>query len=215
MKSKFSNEFCCSLFRTLLFRNLCTETANEQFSDCKFGFFHIPVTHRLSHHRRVRITLIQPVVWEVNGLVTITVITTAMVHHLMRRTKAAKKGEWKKNVWKFSVIAAPMKKFSLPSHTNNILTKEELEARHHAEGVDAFLTFATEVSSMSSPIKRPPSPDSYNGSYVEHIPNGYYESSIIHHSNGNHFGYLSSPPPPKKSRSRTLRTKLKKKAWLR
>ncbi|XP_037051527.1 uncharacterized protein LOC119085200 isoform X2 [Bradysia coprophila] len=99
------------------------------------------------------------------------------------------------------------------SHTNNILTKEELEARHHAEGVDAFLTFATEVSSMSSPIKRPPSPDSYNGSYA--IPIGYYESPVIHHNNNNHFAYLSSPPPPKKSRSRTLRTKLKKKAWLR
>lgn len=48
---------------------------------------------------------------------------------------------------------------------------EELEAQRHAEGVDAFLKFATEVSTMSSPMKRPQSPDSHV--YMENnIPNG-------------------------------------------
>lgn len=99
---------------------------------------------------------------------------------------------------------------------NHNLTKEELERRRHAEGVDAFLTFATEVSTMSSPIKRPPSIDDAH-SYMENIPNNnnnnhYIETTIVSHPP---FNYLSSPSPPKKSRSRTLRTKLKKKSWLR
>ena len=115
-------------------------------------------------------------------------------------------------------------KYRMAPSSQNHISKEELEAQRHAEGVDAFLTFATEVSSMSSPIKRPPSAD-----YMENIPNEYlYETS--HPNNHNHSNnvvnmqphiqnsytiYQMSPSPPKKPRSRTLRTKLKKKAWLR
>lgn len=110
-------------------------------------------------------------------------------------------------------------------------TPEEEEARRHQEGVDAFLSFATEVSSMSSPLKRPPSAE-----YVDTIPmHNYNNSSNNSHpfANGNAtfyyngssspygqhqaiYSYMSSSPsPPKKSRTRTLRTKLKKKTWLR
>lgn len=106
--------------------------------------------------------------------------------------------------------------FEFRSNQQNHITKEELEARRHAEGVDAFLTFATEVSTMSSPLKRPPSADDAHA-YMENIPQNnnshhYIETTIVSHPP---FSYLSSPSPPKKSRSRTLRTKLKKKAWLR
>ena len=108
------------------------------------------------------------------------------------------------------------------------ITAEEEEARRHQEGVDAFLSFATEVSSMSSPLKRPPSAD-----YVENIPMHSYNNNNHPFANGNAtfyynggsspygqhqaiYSYMSSSPsPPKKSRTRTLRTKLKKKTWLR
>lgn len=73
------------------------------------------------------------------------------------------------------------------------------EQRRHAEGVDAFLKFATEVSLMASPIKRAPSPD-YNS----------YEYPLILDKSS----MMSSPP--KKSRTRTFRTKIKKKTtWMR
>lgn len=125
--------------------------------------------------------------------------------------------------------------------SQNDISPEELEARRHQEGVDAFLSFATEVSSMSSPLKRPPSAD-----YVENVPiyskatvaaataavttNNNHIFANNNHNNGNyyyydssssvatipgHYSYLSSPSPPKKSRTRTLRTKLKKKTWIR
>lgn len=45
----------------------------------------------------MKITLIQPVGWAVNGLVTITVITTVMVHRLMLLTKAVRKGKIQRN----------------------------------------------------------------------------------------------------------------------
>lgn len=115
------------------------------------------------------------------------------------------------------------------------MTTAEEEARRHQEGVDAFLSFATEVSSMSSPLKRPPSAD-----YVESVPPVHgYSGSVSNNNNhsfangnanyfysgssspyGQHqqiYSYVSSssPSPPKKSRTRTLRTKLKKKTWLR
>lgn len=104
----------------------------------------------------------------------------------------------------------------------------ELEARRHQEGVDAFLSFATEVSSMSSPIKRPLSADCIdtNGTTQNGYQQFYYYyddsspsstvssiSSVQAFSTPNQQTYLSSPSPPKKSRSRNLRTKLKKKAW--
>lgn len=142
-------------------------------------------------------------------------------------------------------------------HSQHVATPEELEARRHQEGVDAFLSFATEVSSMSSPIKRPPSAD-----YIENIPAHHFNSTnnnnnnnhIINansnnnnnsNSNGNAntnyyyydgdsspttiimsqhpsqmhqqhvYSYLSAPSPPKKARTRVLRTKFKKKTWLR
>lgn len=66
------------------------------------------------------------------------------------------------------------------SHSQNIITAEELEARRHQEGVDAFLSFATEVSSMSSPIKRPPSAD-----YLENIPNHHFNNNHIITNNNN------------------------------
>lgn len=114
--------------------------------------------------------------------------------------------------------------------SQNGITPEEEEARRHQEGVDAFLSFATEVSSMSSPLKRPPSAD-----YVDNIPmHTYSNGNNTNHpfANGNATFYngssspygqhptiysytSSSPSPPKKSRTRTLRTKLKKKTWLR
>lgn len=116
-------------------------------------------------------------------------------------------------------------------HSQNDLTPEE-EARRHQEGVDAFLSFATEVSSMSSPLKRPPSAD-----YVENVPvhnfNNNNNNHVFVNGNGNYYfngnssplnqpfgqphtySYISSPSPTKKSRTRTLRTKLKKKPWLR
>lgn len=116
-------------------------------------------------------------------------------------------------------------------YSQNDLTPEE-EARRHQEGVDAFLSFATEVSSMSSPLKRPPSAD-----YVENVPvynfNNNNNNHVFVNGNGNYYyngnssplnqpfgqphaySYISSPSPTKKSRTRTLRTKLKKKPWLR
>lgn len=116
----------------------------------------------------------------------------------------------------------------LNSHTD--LTPEE-EARRHQEGVDAFLSFATEVSSMSSPLKRPPSADYVENVSVQNFTNNNH---IFANGNGNFYfngnsspvnqqygqqhiySYMSSSPsPPKKSRTRTLRTKLKKKPWLR
>ncbi|XP_031637381.1 putative uncharacterized protein DDB_G0277255 [Contarinia nasturtii] len=114
--------------------------------------------------------------------------------------------------------------------SQNDISREEEEARRHQEGIDAFLSFATEVSSMSSPLKRPPS----SSDYVENVPlqnyntnhnnnhhmfgngNYYYNSSSNQqYGQQNIYSYMSSPSPPKKSRSRTLRTKLKKKTWLR
>lgn len=117
-------------------------------------------------------------------------------------------------------------------HSHNDLTPEEEARRSHQEGVDAFLSFATGVSSMPSPLKRPPSPD-----YVENVPVHNYNNNNNHlFANGNGtyyyngatsplnqqygqqhiYSYMSSSPsPPKKSRTRPIRTKLKKKAWLR
>lgn len=117
-------------------------------------------------------------------------------------------------------------------NSHNDITREEEEARRHQEGVDAFLSFATEVSSMSSPLKRPPSAD-----YAENVSVNNFNNNNNHlfaNSNGSYyynggssplnqpfgqphiFSYMSSPSPPKKSRTRTLRTKLNKKTtWLR
>lgn len=116
------------------------------------------------------------------------------------------------------------------------MTPDE-EARRHQEGVDAFLSFATRVSSMSSPLKRPSSAD-----YVENVPAHNYTNNnnnnnndhLFANGNGTYYyndgssplnqpfgqqhiySYMSSSPsPPKKSRTRPIRTKLKKKTWLR
>lgn len=122
--------------------------------------------------------------------------------------------------------------------SQNDITREEEEARRHQEGVEAFLSFATRVSSMSSPLKRPPSAD-----YVENVPVHIYNSENNNNNNNNYlhangngnyyynggsspldqqygqqhiYSYMSSPSPPKKSRLRPPRTKLKKKTtWLR
>ncbi|XP_055324165.1 DEP domain-containing protein DDB_G0279099 isoform X2 [Sitodiplosis mosellana] len=120
--------------------------------------------------------------------------------------------------------------------SQNDITREEEEARRHQEGVDAFLSFATEVSSMSSPLKRPPSADYVENVSVHNFNNNNNNNNNHLFANGNgsyyynggvsplnqQFGqphiysYMSSPSPPKKSRTRTLRTKLKKKTtWLR
>lgn len=187
----------------------------------------------------------------------------------MLPTKAVRRGMFQKEFLKKCYIVwiwLNFNQFFFCFHSQNHISKEELEAQRHAEGVDAFLTFATEVSSMSSPIKRPPSADSH--SYMmENIPHNYIiestvyspssttspssyhlhhhqqlqhhpfqmqqqqqqQQQLLHHSiNQNHHhhsysssnnsaaSYLSSPSPPKKARSRTLRTKLKKKSsWLR
>lgn len=75
-------------------------------------------------------------------------------------------------------------RFISSSHTPRIgFTEAELEAQRHAEGVDAFLTFATEVSSMSSPLKRPASVDSQHSGHhylMENIPNNYIIESTIY-----------------------------------
>lgn len=111
--------------------------------------------------------------------------------------------------------------------SQNDVTPEEEEARRHQEGVDAFLSFATRVSSMSSPLKRPPSAD-----YVDNVPVHIYNNNNHSHANGNGnfyyngssspldqqqqpqiYSYMSSPSPPKKSRTRPPRSKLKKKTW--
>lgn len=170
-----------------------------------------------------------------------TVITWVTVHHPMLHTKAARKG--RKFIQKptyFELMNVtfriwskrnrnPDESFSFQSSHNDITPEEE--ARRHQEGVDAFLSFATEVSTMSSPLKRPPSVD-----YVENVPAHNYNNNHLFvngNGNGNYYyngsssplnqtfgqphiySYMSSPSPPKKSRTRTLRTKLKKKTWLR
>lgn len=114
--------------------------------------------------------------------------------------------------------------------SQNTVTDEEL-ARRHQEGVDAFLSFASEVSSMSSPLKRPPSADfaeivhhyghdNDNNNNNTHNQRNHTNNNTVFmnnsHSNGNYYydsGSSSSPSPPKKSRSQ--RTKLKKRVWLR
>lgn len=45
--------------------------------------------------------------------------------------------------------------YTHPAPAHRSAAEEALEAQSHAEGVQAFLTFATEVSTMSSPLKQP------------------------------------------------------------
>lgn len=155
----------------------------------------------------------------------------------MPPTRAVKKGKFSHSV-RFWILNKPIFRLVSFVRSQNIISAEEMEARRHQEGIDAFLSFASSVSSMSSPIKRPPSAD-----YLENIPahhfnnnnnhiitnnnNGgtqsyyYYDGdsspttiSLSHHPQ-HAYTYLSAPSPPKKSRTRTLRTKFKKKTWLR
>lgn len=83
-----------------------------------------------------------------------------------------------------SALLSNLLTFTLCSQTpRRNFTEAELEAQRHAEGVDAFLTFATEVSSMSSPLKRPASVDSQHSGHhymLENIPNNYIIESTIY-----------------------------------
>lgn len=99
----------------------------------------------------------------------------------MLRTRAVRKGEELKRVFMCDIANVSI---SLNSQTpRNGFTEEELEAQRHAEGVDAFLKFATEVSSMSSPLKRPASVESQHSGHhymMENIPNHYIIESTIY-----------------------------------
>lgn len=149
-----------------------------------------------------------------------------MEHHRMQHMKVAKKGKG----FSFAIHILLHTKCSIFNSQHDLSPEEE--ARRHQEGVDAFLSFATGISSMPSPLKRPPSAD-----YVENVPVHNYNNNNNHlFANGNGtyyyngaasplsqpfgqqhiYSYMSSSPsPPKKSRTRPIRTKLKKKVWLR
>lgn len=66
--------------------------------------------------------------------------------------------------------------------------EEALEAQRHAEGVQAFLTFATEVSTMPSPLKRPldslsPPPHHHHQQYQhQHQQHHHHQQQHVYQS---------------------------------
>lgn len=138
----------------------------------------------------------------------VQVMQIVMELHLMQHMKVAKRGtiSLPARSWK------PLYNFSFYFSHNNQSFCDTEEQRRLAEGADALLNLAGIATNnyhcdtiiQSPSLKRLGSPE-YNS-----VPNPYYsaanQTSITHN-------YSS---PPKKHKSRTLKSKLKKKAsWLR